>query len=420
MTSVALALWIVATWFADDVQVAPILNVKSPTARCGKTTTLDIVGRLSRRSLMASSISPAALFRTVEKFRPTLIIDEADALLGENEELRGIINSGHTRQTAYVIRTVGEDHEPKQFSTWGFKAIAGIGKLTATIEDRSIPIALKRKLPGEKVERLRHAARGAFEALVRKIARFAEDNGEAVVDAKPDLPGALNDWAQDNWEPLLAIADIAGGRWPQGARQVALEMSGINDEPTSIGERLLANIRKAFSKDAKLSMADLVQRLASNEESPWATRNNGKPITPRQLGEMLKPYHIKSKAVHLFLHNKPKGFERAQFEEAWTRYPPQESPSSPVTQSATNEINDLSRNAAQSPLVTSVTQSPLEGRNDKVNGDQATEVTGGDRRQLPAHSLKSFEGDQVTDGAPQDAAPPHVDFASRQVSRTRV
>jgi putative DNA primase/helicase len=220
---------------------------------------------------MASSISPAALFRTVEKFRPTLIIDEADALLGENEELRGIINSGHTRQTAYVIRTVGEDHEPKQFSTWGFKAIAGIGKRTATIEDRSIPIALKRKLPGEKVERLRHAARGAFEALVRKIARFAEDNGEAVVDAKPDLPGALNDRAQDNWEPLLAIADIAGGRWPQGARQVALEMSGINDEPTSIGERLLADIREAFGNDAKLSMADLAQRLASNEESPWAT-----------------------------------------------------------------------------------------------------------------------------------------------------
>jgi 5S rRNA maturation endonuclease (ribonuclease M5) len=133
----ALVLWCCATWFEPVAQVAPILNITSPEMRCGKSLVLSIAAKLSKRLLPSSNISAAALFRTIEKHSPTLIVDEADSFLGENEELRGLINSGHTRDTAFVIKTVGDDHEPKQFSTWGFKAIAGIGKRAATIEDRS-------------------------------------------------------------------------------------------------------------------------------------------------------------------------------------------------------------------------------------------------------------------------------------------
>lgn len=124
---VALALWIVFTHCVDAVSVAPILALTSPEKRCGKSTVLALLRRLVQRAMAAANISAAALFRAVEAWAPTLLIDEADTFMGATEELRGILNSGHTRDSAFVIRTVGDDHEPRRFSTWGAKAIALIG-----------------------------------------------------------------------------------------------------------------------------------------------------------------------------------------------------------------------------------------------------------------------------------------------------
>ncbi len=194
----------------DNVQVAPLAVITAPEMRCGKSQLLNLIGRLSHRPLVASNISPAAMFRVIEAHSPTLLIDEADTFFKENEELRGIVNSGHTRQAAYIIRTVGDNHEPKQFSTWGAKAISGIGTLAETIRDRAIILEMRRKLPNESIERLRHAEGGVFECLASKLARFAQDAGVSIERALPTLPEALNDRAQDNWEPLLAIADYAG------------------------------------------------------------------------------------------------------------------------------------------------------------------------------------------------------------------
>jgi hypothetical protein len=109
---------------------SPLLALTSPEKRCGKTTTLSLLTRLVPRPLLSSNISPAALFRIVEKYCPTLLIDEADSFLRDKEELRGILNSGHTRDAAYVVRTVGDDKEPCRFSTWAPKAVALIGRLS--------------------------------------------------------------------------------------------------------------------------------------------------------------------------------------------------------------------------------------------------------------------------------------------------
>jgi putative DNA primase/helicase len=195
---IATSLWIAATWFEESMQVAPILNLQSPEKRCGKTTLLSLPSKLVRRPLPASSISAAAIFRVIEECKPTLLIDEADAFLNENEEARGIINSGHTRDAAFVIRVEGDGHEPRRFSTWGFKAISGIGRRAATIEDRSIAIKLKRKAGNEKVARLRHEPKETFDGIVRKLARFSQDNVLAVSRARPELPDALNDRAHGN------------------------------------------------------------------------------------------------------------------------------------------------------------------------------------------------------------------------------
>ncbi len=320
-TRVAATLWIALTWLIDVVQVAPLAIITAPEKRCGKTQFLDLMGRLSRSPLVASSISPAAVYRVIEAHRPTLLIDEADSFMKDNEELRGVINSGHTRTSAYVIRTVGDDHEPRQFSTWGAKVLCGIGTLPETLMDRAIILELRRKLQNEKVSRLRHAQADMFPTLASKLARFTSDNEHRIKAARPVIPEALNDRAQDNWEPLLAIADCAGGHWPETARKVALKISGGEQESLSTGAELLADIKAAFDQDhsMRLGTATLIERLCSDDMAPWVTWNRGKPLSPRQLANRLGDYDIRVRKLRI--DGSPlQGFERSQFEDAWARY----------------------------------------------------------------------------------------------------
>lgn len=321
-TATATALWCSFTWVVDYVQVAPLAVITAPEKRCGKSQLLNFIGKLAYKPLVASNISPSATFRVIEAYQPTLLIDEADSFFKDNEELRGVINSGHTRQSAYVIRNVGDNHEPTQFSTWGAKAISGIGALSDTLMDRAVVLTLRRKLPGEKVERLRHAEARLFEELASKLARFTDDNGAKIALARPALPDALNDRAQDNWEPLLAIADCAGGDWPKRARDAALALSGAEQESVSLSTELLADIREVFDskRESSISTADLIAALCDDDEKSWATYNRGQPIKPRQLSKRLAEYGIASKTIRISSYSTPKGYERAQFEDAFTRY----------------------------------------------------------------------------------------------------
>jgi hypothetical protein len=319
-TARAAALWAALTWFIDAVDVAPLAVITAPEKRCGKTQMLSVLGKLVRRPMSASNISAAALFRSIDAWHPTLLVDEADAFMRDNEELRGLLNSGHTRDSAYVVRVVGDDHTPTRFTTWGCKAIAGIGHLADTLMDRAIVLALRRKLAHESTERLRHAESGLFDDLAAKLARFAQDNTEAVRRARPALPSALNDRAQDNWEPLLSIAEIAGGDWPTLARDAALILSGGEPEST-VGDELLADIREIFDgrQESKISTADLLAVLCFDAEKPWATYSRGRPLSHHQLARKLKGYGIRSKNVRIG-HDVAKGYERGWFEDAFARY----------------------------------------------------------------------------------------------------
>jgi putative DNA primase/helicase len=419
-TVTATALWIAFTWIIDHAQVAPMAIITAPEKRCGKTQLLDVMGRLSMRGLFASSISPAATFRVIEAKSPTLLIDEADAFFRENEELRGIVNSGHTRSSAFVIRCVGESFEPKRFSTWCAKAIAGIGKLADTVMDRAIMLSLRRKLPHEKAERLRHAEPGLFKTLASKLARFGEDHGAAIGRMRPLLPEALNDRAQDNWEPLLAIADLAGGNWPKDARRAALVISGDANDGRSTGEDLLSDIRDIFDADGadRFSMAELIKRLCEDDMAPWATCNRGKPMTPRQLGKKLGEFGVVAKAIHVSQYEKPKGFLRSQFADAWSRYLDGRSengqaaddtlspdaPLGPVTRSPFNKSGDF-------PVTEAVTekaesghwrgQSPAQAEVTDAEGDQTAEIRSPEKS--PEKPLYSRQGDRVTDENPLPA-----------------
>jgi putative DNA primase/helicase len=154
-----IALWTLFAHAHDSFHMSPVLGITSPTPECGKTTVLTFLGAVVPRCLPAANITPAAVFRAVEKWSPTLLIDEADTFLRDNNELRGILNSGHNRGCAFVIRTTGDNYEPKRFCTWGPKAVALIGKLPATLASRAIHIALRRKMSSETVTELRPESR---------------------------------------------------------------------------------------------------------------------------------------------------------------------------------------------------------------------------------------------------------------------
>lgn len=144
----ALALWTVHTHTFDAGAITPRLALTSPKKRCGKSTALGVLQKLVPRPLPAANITAASFFRAVEKWRPTVLVDEADTFLRGNDELRGILNAGH-RRDGCVIRSVGDDHEPRAFKVWAPVAIAMIGRLPDTLEDRSIVVSMRRKLPNE-------------------------------------------------------------------------------------------------------------------------------------------------------------------------------------------------------------------------------------------------------------------------------
>lgn len=317
------ALWDLHTYLIDALQVSPILALTSPQKRCGKSTSLDVHRVLVRRPVGASNISAAALFRVVDMLTPTLLIDEADTFLSEREELRGILNAGHTRSTAQVVRTVGDDYEPRAFRTFCPKAIAAIGELPGTIQDRAIIVRMKRRVPDESVKRLRRdRIESDLESLRRKAARWAADNASEVREADPNVPPALNDRAADNWRPLLAIADLAGGEWPARARRAAVLLSGgETNEDSDLRVQLLADVRDIFDERSadELASGVLVEKLTKLDNRPWAEWRHGRPLTATGLARLLKPFGIQSRQVWLDNAN-VHGYGRAQFKDAWARY----------------------------------------------------------------------------------------------------
>ena len=276
---IALALWIVFSYLLDVAETSPRLALTSPVKRCGKSRLLGVLSSLIYKAIPTSNVSPSAIFRTIDQEQCSLLVDEADAMPKKGsergEEMRGLLNSGHTREAAFAIRNIksGDDWIPKKFSTWAAIAVAAIGRLPDTWADRSIAIAMQRKSPRQPVERLIRRNVGArVEAteLTRKIARWVADHRAELASAIPDLPKELDDRASDNWESLLAIADLSGGDWPLLARQAAVVLSTGREEGSSLGEELLADIREIFAGsdveeddiDKKISSSDLCAALA--------------------------------------------------------------------------------------------------------------------------------------------------------------
>ncbi len=324
--AVAATLWIVATHALPAWQHATRLALRSPQKRCGKSRLLDIVERLCFNPLMSTNASTASLFRSFGNDyhrTPTLLIDEADALFGtktkseQNEDLRSLIDAGW-QLGRKVRRCVGPNQEPTDFDTFAMVALAAIKTLPDTVTDRAVVINLKRRRPGETVARFRIRRdspplldlRARLTAWVREGERLT-----ALGDAEPEMPESIEDRQQDAWEPLIAIADAAGGDWPGKARKACVQLctqaDGVDDDDI----QLLADIEDIFTAvtDSFLRSVQLVRELKERDESPWRDTE----LTAHKLAKRLNPFGVKPRPGP---GAAARGYWRADFKDSFSRY----------------------------------------------------------------------------------------------------
>jgi Protein of unknown function (DUF3631) len=225
------ALWVAHTWAFDAADATPRLSIRSAEAESGKTRWLEVFKLGVRGPIFMVGVSDAALFRLVERGGCTVLLDEVDTIFGpkarDREDLRGLLDAGYERG-AQVPRCVGDgsDLKVRMFDVFAPVAFAGLGRLPNTLETRSIVVRMKPRTASERVERLRRRkVRPAAEVLRGRWEAWADAAVPRLADAEPALPEELGDRAQDVWEPLLAIADMAGEVWAARARAAAVALS---------------------------------------------------------------------------------------------------------------------------------------------------------------------------------------------------
>lgn len=296
----AVALWALSAHALDQFAIFPNLAITAPDRECGKTTLMSVVQAMVPRPLLASNCTTAALFRMIEKYRPTVLMDECDTFMDSNNEMRGVVNSGHARKTAAVLRTerVNDDFECRLFSTWAPKVLARIGCFASTIESRSIIAGMRRMAASETVEDFDFAADEAVEGLYlrRKASRWALDNADALRVSNPVLPTGLRGRAKDNWRPLCVVADAAGPNWASRARATVLSLQGqARGAEPSTGTLLLADLEEvfAFNGRSQIETSEILSALGSMDDRPWPEWHRGKPMSARALAKQLAPYGIR-------------------------------------------------------------------------------------------------------------------------------
>jgi putative DNA primase/helicase len=303
--AVTTTFWVIHTYLLEHTFITPRLAITAPEPRCGKTTLVNWLRTVVQRPLNSINISAAAVYHVVDEQQPTLLIDEADTFLGTNNELRGILNSGH-QQDGTVQRWDAKQKTIVSFSTFGACAISLIGNLPSTLQDRSIRVRLRRRKPDERIFSFR--ADRVDDKLARRCARWTLDNRYALGD--PAIPEQLFNRVEDNWRPLLSIADAIGGAWPERLRAIAVKIAELEGgEDPSLGTQLLQDIREIVEDKIWITSGALVARLSGKA---WI-------MSGKKLAGLLKPYGIEP-TQQRWDGRVERGYFVVDFADAFARY----------------------------------------------------------------------------------------------------
>lgn len=324
----AVALWVLHCHAIDAFESTPRLAFLSPEKGSGKTRALEVLTLVVPKPMHTVNMSASALFRVVASEQPTLLLDEADTYLGlttakNNEDIRGLINAGHRRgAVTYRSEISGKSVNVIPFPAFAACALAGIGDLPDTITDRAVIVTMKRRAPNEQVDAFRERiVRPQTEDLRDRLEAWADENKPRLEVAWPELPASIIDRAADVWEPLVAVADAAGGNWPDRARAAAVALNDARAErDPSLGILLLTDCRRVFTeRDVdRLTTEELITALIDLTEAPWGDLR-GKPIDDRGLARRLRKYDIRP-GSHRFEAGTLRGYLREDMHDAWARY----------------------------------------------------------------------------------------------------
>jgi Protein of unknown function (DUF3631) len=325
----AITLWVAHTWVLDAFDVTPYMWITSAERESGKTLLLEVLENLVAKPWLTGRVTAAVLPRKVEKVQPTLLLDETDNAFKADHEysanLLGVLNTGYKR-SGHTSCCVGNNNDFKDYATFCAKAIAGIGRMPDTLESRCIMVALKRKLPNEKVKRFRYRRVKDEAKPIRVLLGGLAQLAEELDNAEPELPELPRDRALDFWEPLLAIAERAGGAWPEKAREAARTLSKVDeDEEKSVGVAMLRDTRRVFHESA-LPTREIVNRLNELEEAPWGGWNDGTGLKPRQYTARMRRFGLRTRNSVNYGDKRLSGYLREHFVDVWARYLPDEEP----------------------------------------------------------------------------------------------
>lgn len=362
-----LAVWVLHTYVYELRDTVAYVAIESPEKRCGKTTLLSVLAAMANKPLIASNVTVGALFRAIHTCRPTLFIDEADTFLAGSGTMRGIINSGNTWRTAYVLRlskskskplagqlsrnhegaettgdgrvnggwtTVenGHDHSPsltvgarlktdtglQKYSCWCPKVIAMIGSVPDTIADRSIVVPMARKLVTETRAPLSELDASHIKA---KCARFALDERERIAGSGKIRGDGLNDRAADTFDPLYVIARLAGKDWEEKLHAAARAIAPQSG--STIGPDLLLDIHTIFVRlrEKKIFSRDLIEILRDPDLDMKSAALKDSAIDESRISEILRPYGIRPATVRIG-KKVGRGYIHDDFNDALARYVP--------------------------------------------------------------------------------------------------
>ncbi|MGW6262321.1 DUF3631 domain-containing protein [Streptomyces sp. NPDC055085] len=352
---VAVALWDAHAHLIDCFETTPRVAFLSPEPGSGKSRALEIVELLTPRPVATVSASANALYRLVDSAEgvSTVLFDEVDTIFGPkagaDEALRGFLNAGY-RRIGGALRCVGDgsNQNAQVFGSYCAVAMAGIGSLPDTVLTRTVIVRMRKRAPNEKIEPYRQRTHEKQGHAVRdRLAKWADTVRDRVANAWPEMPEGVTDRPADVWEPLLAVADAAGGDWPTRARAacVALLSAAHDNDESSIGIRLLTDLRdKVFCGADRMPTAVILEGLLRIDDGPWGDLDD-KPINSRTLGRLLGQYvtaslkPIKSRGIRT-PSGFPKGYYAEDLADAWMRYcppPPEESATSAT--SATPQVS---------------------------------------------------------------------------------
>jgi putative DNA primase/helicase len=340
------AAWVFYSYVFDRLRVAPILMLTSATKRCGKSTLMELVSGLVSRSLSVANISAASIYRVIEAAHPTLLIDEADTFLSAGDEIAGILNSGHTKAMAFVVRIEKNDlgeMTPKKFSTFCPKLVGMIGlPKSDALLDRCVMIRLERAVGGASILPLPPDVFAEFLPLRQKLVRWAQDHAEGLALNYALLPRGSNDRAQNNWSVLASVTQKIHPSVLEDIEKAYAELGDaaaevVEDAPQNLLEaifevamrqlgedgfrQVMANPHEPLPNNKCLLISEnLVVELNKLKHESWVDQNNGAGLTVHRLGKMLKPFGLKADRGRIKYENPKRGYRVAVLIPIWQRY----------------------------------------------------------------------------------------------------